>query len=247
MRKKIGIICLLMVICIISIAPKSYGAIASKPTTKTDGSNVLVNKTISEAFVLCKNMTSNGESLYGATVKPHLATNKDWGAVSYLSNSSYGTNTAGKNTGVAVIMNGVKYCSTTGNTSGVMNWANNPNTYRKHSYTSGILKSYMDSDEKKNNSVIELVNAASVGSDYVEIIDTTEDGFNDTTEGMALSEITGFSTVNWKYVSNKLNGPISVRNGLFGFDIGTGRYDWYDVPTAGSVDVNVTFRPVIWN
>lgn len=72
-------------------------------------------------------MINAGESLYGSgsNVKPHLVTNKDYGAVSYLSNSIYGTNTAGKNSGVEIQINGVKYRSTTGNASGIMNWGSN--------------------------------------------------------------------------------------------------------------------------
>ena len=41
--------------------------------------------------IIRKTKTNNGETLSGSTVVPHLATNKDWGAVSYLSNSVYGT------------------------------------------------------------------------------------------------------------------------------------------------------------
>ena len=227
MRKKIGIICLLMVICIISIAPKSYGAIASKPTTKTDGSNVLVNKSISEAFVLCKNMTSNGESLYGATVKPHLATNKDWGAVAYLSNSSYGTNTAGKNTGIQLTMNGVKYYSTTGNTSGVMNWGKNP-YINIVTQTSGIVTGLTSS----NSEIFKYKD-----TEYVEYIDPTNDSL---TKGMAMQETGKFSVkqTNYYYFCSVRTGLYS---GAWGCNLGNGYWGGLD---AGR---EATFRPAIWN
>ena len=252
MRKKIGIISLLTLISIMAIIPKSYGALTSKPTTKTDGSNVLVNKKISDSYILCQQMTLNGESLYGSSVKPHLATNKDWGAVSYLSNSAYGTNTAGKNTGVSKTINGVDYYSTTGNASGVMNWGDNP--YKDlYTRTSGIIQAYMDLENKTNTNITELVNAATNNSPYVEIIKTKSGGFNESTDGMAFDEIisNNYSFVSMKRVAAETGYPISSRKGLFGFAIGNpygGTHAFYNGHGATGESLSwATFRPVVWN
>ena len=236
MRRKIVILSLLIAISIIAMIPNSYGALNSKPTTKTDGSNVLVKSTVSNSYLLCQQMKNNGESLYGATVKPHLATNKDWGAVSYLSNSIYGTNTAGQNTGVEVTINGVTYYSTTGNASGVMNWG--INKYKTlYTQTAGLIDNYTSG----NNNVTELYNNRD--TEYVEYINPTTASL---TIGMAMQETSGkfgsFTT------ATSSAYPCSIRGGLFaggfGYNYGAG---YQIAPASGSVYNNVTFRPVVWN
>ena len=204
MRKKIGIISVFIVISIITMIPKSYGALTSKPTTLTDGSNVLVNKTVSQSYTLCRQMTSNGESLYGADVEPHLATNKDWGAVSYLSNSVYGTNKAGQNKGVEITINSVKYNSTTGNASGVMNWG--VNKYKTlNTQTAGLVDTYTSG----NNNVTELYNNRE--TDYVEYINPTT---NSLTKGMAMHETKSWYNTDSRW-GNAISNPGSIREGLF--------------------------------
>lgn len=180
MKTKISVISMLVLLSIILVMPKSYGAIALEPTVIKDGNEVnpvIVNTTISNSYSICQQMTRSGESLYGSTVKPHLATNKDWGAVSYLSNSAYGTNREGKNTGVTTTISGVNYYSTTGNASGVMNWGGNPNK-TLYTQTAGIIKAYIDLSEANrttNNSyVTNLSTAADNNTSYVEVIDTLE-------------------------------------------------------------------------
>lgn len=220
MKKKIGIISLLSLISIIAIIPQSYGALASKPTTVTNGSNVLVNTTVSNSYSLCQQMTRSGESLYGTTVQPHLATNKDWGAVSYLSNSIYGTNTQGQNTGTQITINGVNYYSTTGNASGVMNWGSNPNK-ELYTHTSALNQVYMNLGDTTTSSaydnVIELDTAAKNNSNYVEVIDTWN-MTKENTLGMSLSEINNYSFVDWKGRYASKDYPVIVRKGLFGFE-----------------------------
>lgn len=234
MKKKIGIISLLFLISIIAIIPQSYGALASKPTTKTDGSNVLVNTTVSNSYSLCQQMTRSGESLYGTTVQPHLATNKDWGAVSYLSNSIYGTNTQGQNTGTQITINGVNYYSTTGNASGVMNWGANPNKGLQ-TQTAGINTTEPPSSISEN--VAELVSAAMNNSNFAELLLS-----NQSRVGMAMDEISNYSFVTVKQRDSYTSYPISLRSGLFGYKVGAPftRCD-------GAADGSVTFRPVVWN
>ena len=235
MRGKIKISIILISIIMMVIIPNSYGALTSKPTTKTDGSNVLVNKTVSASYLLCQQMKSNGESLYGTSVKPHLATNKDWGAVSYLSNSVYGTNTTGQNTGIEKTINGVRYYSTTGNASGVMNWGSNPNK------TLYIFSAGLDNAYNGNNiaSIAELYNNRT--TEYVEYQDMTNKSL---TIGMAIHETAGFfSGLHYINHSNSQQNHVVIRNGLFGYANDTG-----NVPgTSGAARDNVTFRPVVWN
>lgn len=237
MKKKIGIISLLTIISIIVIIPKSYGALNSKTTTKTDGSNVLVNTSVSNSYLLCQQMKSNGESLYGTTVSPHLATNKDWGAVSYLSNSIYGTNTVGQNTGLEVEINGVTYYSTTGNASGVMNWGKNK--YKElYTQTAGLMDNYSSG----NDNVTELYNNRE--TEYVDFINPTTSSL---TRGMAMQETNG------KFARFYTNGsdtgyPCSIRDGLFGGDFGGYNYGvTYGRRSKGDAKNDVTFRPVVWN
>lgn len=239
MRKKIGIISLLTIISIIAIIPKSYGALTSKPTTKTDGSNVLVNSTVSNSYLLCQQMKNNGESLYGTTVKPHLATNKDWGAVSYLSNSIYGTNTQGGNTGLEVTINGVTYYSTTGNASGVMNWGSSP--YKVLGTQTAGLSSYYTSSE--NNNKTELYNNRE--TEYVEYINPTTASL---TVGMAMQETSGKFGKRFTCGNNNTNSG-TLRVGMFGGDCG-GTYTNVNgilLYADGAASNYITFRPVVWN
>ena len=237
MRGKIKISMILIAILMMAIIPNSYGALTSKPTTKTDGSNVLVNKTVSASYLLCQQMKSNGESLYGTSVKPHLATNKDWGAVSYLSNSVYGTNTTGQNTGIEKTINGVRYYSTTGNASGVMNWGSNPyKTGGFYTYTSGLMSNYTSGI----SSVNDLYN--NKDSQYVEYINPT---LSAQTQGMAISETQ--SKYSGKYVvSYTSNEPCSIRAGLFGIYFGSVNGPEWDWCKGGGSSLK-TFRPVVWN
>ena len=233
MRKKIVIISLLTIFSIIAVIPKSYGALNSKPTTKIDGSNVLVKSTVSNSYLLCQQMKNSGESLYGTTVKPHLATNKDWGAVSYLSNSIYGTNTAGGNTGIEVEINGVTYYSTTGNASGVMNWGSNK--YKTlYTQTAGLINTYTS----ENDNVTELYNNRT--TEYVEYINSRDKSL---TIGMAMQEISGISNAIVDVGSNSKDAS-SARCGFFKISFGNHNYT---SASNGAASSSVTFRPAVWN
>lgn len=249
MKRKLIIISILILISIILVIPKSYGAIALEPTIMENGKEknpVIVHTTISNSYSLCQQMTKNGESLYGTTVKPHLATNKDWGAVSYLSNSAYGTNREGKNTGVTTTINGVDYYSTTGNASGVMNWGSNPNK-TLYTQTAGIIKAYMDLSEADrlalNSYVTALATAADSNSPYVEILKTQVGSFSGPTIGMALSETSQYSFLVTKIVYPQPQSPSVLRKGLFEYNVGCGSPLYPD----GTSKSNNTFRPVVWN
>lgn len=245
MKKKL-IYIFIMIFIGITVTKSCYCAIEIKPSPSANASNVLVSSTVSNSYLLCQGMTKQGESLYGSTVLPHLSTNADWGAVSYLSNSIYGTNSAGKNNGVKVTMNGVVYYSTTGNNSGVMNWGSN--CYKGLlTQTAGIMAQYMSDNSTSiaKENVVEIEKMASEKSRYVDIIDTKNFTINSTL-GMALKEVWEWTFVNYKSLGVNVNAPIMVRSGLFGFKIGPTNVDLGDSAT-GSALGQTTFRPVIWN
>ena len=247
MKKKIMIISFLAMLV---LGQASYAAVEIVPSKNGAGTDQMVKTDISNSYLLCQGMKNTGESLNGTTVLPHLATNADWGAVSYLSNSIYGTNTAGANTGTQITMNGVKYYSTTGNATGVMNWGVNPNVTR-YTQTAGLIKAYVDAEANNNNTstakknVVELF--ANKDTRYVEVINTGNFTVNNTL-GMALKETAGIYSGIWKDNKTDVSYPISVRQGLFGFSVGDysgGGYGFYG--GSGVAYDNVTFRPVVWN
>ena len=254
--RRLKIISIVMLLSIVALLPKSNAALVSKP-----GTSPLVNTTVSNSYLLCHKMKGLGESLYGAgsNVQPHLATNKDWGAVSYLSNSIYGTNTKGGNTGLKVTIDGKEYYSTNGNKSGVMNWGINPDK-TVFTQTASLIEDYMELVNKDNSlgnsNVFELEKAAKSGSKYVEVINTGVRSFLEPTTGMAMSEINKYSFVDWKSVFNYTNYPIAARKGLFGYTIGlyecygiiNGVQNWknYNGTNGSALEVS-TFRPVVWN
>lgn len=182
MNKKILIIELILIGALLFFGSSSYAAIEIVPSKDGKGTDVMTRTTASNSYLLCQGMKNSGESLEGTTVVPHLATNKDWGAVSYLSNSAYGTNTKGQNTGVKIQIDGVNYYSTNGNATGVMNWGSNPNMSMT-SQTAGIGKDYDDNTSKYKNNITELYN--NINTRYVEMIDSNK------TEGMAMKETNG--------------------------------------------------------
>lgn len=227
MKRKI-LFSLISFVMILLVNGLCYAAVEIVPSKNGKGTDAIVNTTISNSYLLCRNMTNRGESLYGTTVVPHLATNKDWGAVSYLSNSFYGTNTAGKGNGIEVTIDGVKYYSTTTNITGVMNWGSNPNKIRR-TQTSGLISDYDHS--------------TSIVSEYVtELYKNKDTRFVDRKygAGTATSAMYGQSVC----VGQSNNDPVSIRCSLFSTYWGKGNGGYY--PT-GKSESDTTFRPVIWN
>lgn len=235
MKRKIlfSLICIMM---ILAMGQESFAAIEIVPSKNGTGKDSIINTTISNSYLLCENMKETGGSLKGTTVSPHLATNKDWGAVSYLSNSIYGTNTTGGDKGVVITIDGVKYYSTTTNITGVMNWGSNPNVTR-YTQTAGLISSYDDSTSTASSYITEIY--ANKDTRYVEIIG---DGYSDI--GMALWETRG--ALGSYYSGTNNDYPVSIRMGLGWANIGRGEHMGSSGGT-GNADSYVTFRPVIWN
>ena len=233
MSRKI-LLSLLIFTTMIIIGKASYATVEIVPSKTGDGKDAIVNVTVSDSFILSKGMKTNtGESLKGSNVDVHLATNKDWGAVSYLSQSIYGTNKTGGATGTTQTINGVRYYSTTTNITGVMNWGSNPNVTR-YTQTAGLISQYTSGVD----GITELYNNRE--TKYVEYIDYTK-GAN--TKGMAIHETGGKYGARYRNMSDT-RYPTSFRLGLFG--INTGEAFIYQQKGSGKQD-NVTFRPVIWN
>lgn len=241
MKKKMIKFSILVILILVSLGQASYAYIEIVPSKNGKGTDSMVLTSVTDSYLLCQNMKETGESLEGSTVLPHLSTNADWGAVSYLSNSIYGTNTQGQNTGVQISIDGVKYYSTTGNATGIMNWGVNPNTSRC-SQTASLIKKYVEdnSTSTANDYVIELLN--NKDTRYVEIINTGDFTINNTL-GMAMKETQGIYSGIWGFPDQDTNAPISVRKGLFGYTVG---FNYCGVATGAAVG-EVTFRPVIWN
>ena len=244
MKRKL-LISSIILIAMIVIGQASYAAVEIVPSKDGKGTDAIVSTTVSNSFLLCRGMKDTGGSLKGTTVDPHLATNKDWGAVSYLSNSIYGTNTAGQNNGVEVTIDGVKYYSTTTNITGVMNWGANPNVTR-YTQTSGLIKAYVDNNSTStvNENVVELYN--NKDSRHVDIINTTSFTANNTL-GMALAETQKIYSGIWNVSGTMEYAPVSIRQGIFGFGAGSNLVAYTYYCGTGAAYSDTTFRPVIWN
>ena len=252
--KKISI--LLVITCILfGISNTCFGAVAIKPSTVASAGEVIINTTANNSYTLCQQMKNEGQSLYGTNVAVHMATNADWGAVSYLSNSVYGTNGAGQNKGTKTTIKAkkpdnteveVEYYSTTGNITGVMNWGSN--CYKDlWTQTSCLITAY-DVDTETNGNLTALINAAKSNdtsiSRFVERVDTSSSGFTkNETSGMAFKETQGFYGTT-SYFGTSTTYPISVRQGLFRYNVGF--YAYLGIASGAEYDY-VTFRPVIWN
>jgi hypothetical protein len=130
-QRIVRIITFILVISVLNIN-YSYAAIQIKDTT----ASVLTGATISEFYDMAEEMKNAGHGLEGTTVDVKMANNYEWAAVSYFSNSNYGTGGAGKNTGV--LIEGTTHHSTNGNITGVMDWG------KHYTYMAGIIASYAE-------------------------------------------------------------------------------------------------------
>ena len=133
--KKILVIGIITFIAIMLLPTISKAGVESKP-----GGTVWTNITISNAYKVCYEMRASTSTLGVNSLDPHLALNKDWGAVAYLALSTYGAvkDKTGP-TGVAVPGTETTYISTTGNATGVMNFG------KTYTYLSGAHEGGLES------------------------------------------------------------------------------------------------------
>ena len=228
-------------VLIILLTIKSNAAIQMVPTE-----SVLTNVTVSTSYKTCRDLDSLSSTLGTTKLDPHLATNKDWGAVSYLANSAYGLNatytdidTQEGKVGVKKTINSIDFYSTTPNVTGVMNWGGNPNK-KMYTQTAGL---YVSASERDSIKIL----YDNINTKYVEKIGGT--GYSDA--GMARTETESFIESGHKKWSGDgqtaliAECPLTVRSGLFG----CGYSSWYgsNLYARGESSDAVTFRPVIWN
>ena len=214
MKKKI-IFTSIIAFIIISINIISNAAIEIK-----EGTVKYTNINISNAYKLCYDLRNYDTTLGNNNLDPHLALNKDWGAVAYLSMSSYGT--VRSYSGTEITINEKNYYSTTGNATGVINFG------KTSSYTAGILDGAESTDNIKN-----LFDNKE--TKYVEKLSITADA--NSTKGQALYETydwyksSGTTSSSWVTSTS----PVLKRSGVVRF-----------IGTSGNANIE-TFRPVIWN
>ncbi len=203
----VGIIVLLMLI--IPTISKANMEIKSGTTTWTKIS-------VSDAYMECINLSMEGSSLGTDKLDPHLALNKDWGAVAYLALSVSGA--VNTKTGPSVTIDGESYTTTTGNLTGVMNFGKT-NTFTSSSIVAGLEKESSNNQYRTN--LIKNKNTK-----YVETL--PDSATTDNTKGMAISETGGWFGVDSRYGPNA-DLPMSVRSGgvLGLFDYSHGGYGGY--------------------
>lgn len=212
---KIKISFLLIIVITLMISSQVYAktSIEIKPN-----GNLYTNKTISEFFDESMAMKNTGECLEGSNVDVHMATNLDWAIVSYFSNSAYGTNGEGKNTGTSITIDGSSgHYSTNGNITGVIDFG------RTLTYTAGLRNDYKDiSDEIVKGNMLSLIeNAGNIN--YVDIVPLL---WNKSKKDIAAT--------GWYSAGISTAGAIvTERRGLFGLSSNTG------------YNSSCTFRPVI--
>lgn len=225
MKNKIKISIIILILTL-AITTQVFGAVAIKPT-----GNVYTSITLSNAFDQCLAMKASGGALAGSNVDVHMANGKEWGTVSYFSNSPYGTNTVGQNTGIAITVGGTQYLSTNGNATGVMDWG------KTVSYTASVVSVY--------NSINTSGTAYSNGRSVIENAGTSlVDLFSASTPPYSVGANTWYHNNSWCVFDGNTDEPFAVRNGLFGF---IGGKKWGHDGMDGKANNAITFRPVFFN
>lgn len=209
---------------LITMANVSKAAIEVKP-----GTSSYVDITASDSYKLCYDLREYDTTLGTNSLDPHLTLNKDWGAVTYLSVSSYGAVRGYQ--GPSVTIGSTDYTSTTGNKSGVMNFGK---TYTQtSSLFGGRSADYNTTTNLKNN----------LNTKYVENLATTNNVEN--TKGQALMEVNAwYNSLSSTGFYPRGDYPVGIRAGVFGIYSYNGGHDYYG---SGSGNSKTTFRPVIWN
>ena len=202
----IGIITFIVIMLIPTI---SKAGVESKP-----GGTAWTNISVSSAYKVCYEMRASSSTLGVNSLDPHLALNKDWGAVAYLAMSSYGAvkDKTGP-TEVAVPGTETTYTSTTGNATGVMDFG------KTYTFLAGVHETGLESANYKEYRT-ELI--ANKNSKYVELLPNgTGSGTSakaptdvSLTKGMAIAETGGWYGSMTAYCS--ASGPCLVRHGVCG-------------------------------
>ena len=215
---KIKISFLLIIVSTLIIIPQTYAKTSVE--IKPNG-NIYTNKTVSEFFDESMAMKNTGECLEGSNVDVHMATNLDWAIVSYFSNSAYGTNGEGKNTGTSITIDGSSgHYSTNGNITGIIDWG------RTITYTAGLRNDYKNITDDTIQQNISSLKINASNNRYIDIFPNMNwNGFS--------KKIAAISWYSASVYTAGENNIASYRRGLFEIRVENGRR------------TDITFRPVI--
>ena len=225
-NKRILKILIFVIATIVLGIENSYAAVEIKEST----SKAITYKTISECYDMTEEMKTIGQGLEGANVNIKMANNYEWAAVSYFSNSNYGTSGTGGNTGIQLAGN--THYSTNGNITGVMDWG------KTFTFTAGIIKSYASKTLTTAGGQSIINNA---GTDKIDKFELELDG---PPRNYSIAA-TGWHD-SWNSIGTDGNNPYSFRGGLFGFYGGNSISSGYLMRASGAAFENVTFRPVFY-
>lgn len=214
----------------------SYAAVIE---SKDSTGQVVTGGTISDFYVMAEGLKGTGQGLEGTSVDVKMANNYEWAAVSYFSNSAYGTGGTGGNTGTPNINTGVaKHKSTNGNVTGVMDWGNN------YTYTAGIIDSYATKTLTTAGNL--TVNPAT--NSIVNVAGTNRvDKFSYVRYSDDIAQTGWYGA--WNGIGENEKFPYSERVGLFGFSGGfTGSSGgiYTNDRAKGAAFADVTFRAVFY-
>ena len=236
MKKRKQILIMVIIFLLIVLLPTiTKAGIESKP-----GTTAWTNISVSDAYGLCYDLNSGGSTLGDCNLDPHLALNKDWGAVAYLAVSGYGAVTTA--TGPSISIDGMEgYYTTTGNITGVINLGKTAYTY-----TSGSIAVGLEEDSKNNQYRTNLIK--NKDTRYVEILPDAGKETAENTKGMAIVETNGWFGSKSSYGPTTGVAMVVRCQGVLVFYGGYG-YDNGRVSASfdGSAQNRFTFRPVIWN
>ena len=214
-------IVIISIIALLLYCTNSYGVESGTVRMQINGGAAWTNINISESYAECESLNSPTSTLGTSALQAHLTTDADWSAMAIFSVSQYGGATD----------NSPK--TTTGNSSGIYNVGSN------WTQSTGIL-----STANKNSTpyISGLFNEDGSVKKYIKQWSTTraETNFVGFQDSSAQGTYGWMGGTTWWGTSTSY--PVSIKNGLFGVDIGVSSFG-----TSGGAFSNVTFRPVIWN
>lgn len=217
-------------------------------------SSVLTNVTVSTSYLTCRNLDSLNSTLGTTGLDPHLVTNADWGAVSYLAHSIYGVNATydgSTKIGRIVTIDGIEFYSTTPNVTGVMNWgkrytqtASLENTLTSKGDEEAIKSALQSSTDGSNTYKNIVLLVKNKDTKYIENLISNQ------TTGFAMSETKSLADeygLGFNWYGNNINSPMCMRINLLNYSVGS-QLSWRSgTLSSGSASSDTTFRPAIWN
>lgn len=222
MKKNTLKIMIISFIALLLYCTNSYGVESGTVRMQINGGTAWTNINISESYAECESLNSPTSTLVTSALQAHLTTDADWSAMAIFSVSQYGGATANSPE------------TTTGNSSGIYNVGGN------WTQSTGIF-----STANKNSTpfISGLFNEDGSVKKYIKQWPTTRAETN----FVGFKDASAQGTYGWMgggtWWGTSTSYPVSMKNGLFGVNIGFADYGL----ASGSAFSNVTFRPVIWN